>query len=80
MLSHRACVTSDDFSVIDQPDRPWTLSTSTNALTLEMTCTSPSFGIFRLRPILNLKARYLFEVSTIACHHNAVIFKGDRSN
>jgi kynurenine formamidase len=30
-----------DFSVIDQPDRPWTLSTSTNELTLDMTCTSP---------------------------------------
>jgi hypothetical protein len=69
-----------DFSVIDQPDGPWILSTSTNELTLDMTCTSPSFGIVRLRPILNLKVRHLFEVSTIACHHNAIKFKGDRSN
>jgi NADPH:quinone reductase-like Zn-dependent oxidoreductase len=30
-----------DFSVIDQPNRPWTLSISTNELTLDMTCTSP---------------------------------------
>jgi hypothetical protein len=34
----------------------------------------------RLRPILNLKIRHLLEVSTLACHHNAIIVKGDRSN